>query len=396
MNLYELREKRNGLLKKAQHILLKATVTDADIAEARALSTQADGMDNEIWQAENPGAEQRDGGIYLRRGQPGDGSGASGHESAERRAFSDYIRFGRRSESLESRDLLTSGTAGALVPQEFYPILTEAKKAWGSILNYLNLKPSDNGAPMKVAYSNDTGNLLNIDSEPSSMTEVDPALSSTLLACDNLKTDIIKVSVAELTDSFFDIDAFIRDQFGKRYYRGLTSLVTNGSWAGSPPVAQNIQSILTGAYTGATSAASGAIAWADITALYASLDPAYLDDAVWSMNSKTRGVLLGVTDSLGRPLYIPAPTAQSFDTLLGKRVVINQFAPNIGAGDVAVQFGDLKQGYLLREVKPGLAIVRLNERYMDTLEVGFLGYCRAGGMVTDAGTHPIMNLVQKS
>jgi len=33
---------------------------------------------------------------------------------------------------------------------------------------------------------------------------------------------------------------------------------------------------------------------------------------------------------------------------------------------------------------------------MDNLEVGFLGYCRAGGMMTDAGTHPIINLTQHS
>ena len=61
---------------------------------------------------------------------------------------------------------------------------------------------------------------------------------------------------------------------------------------------------------------------------------------------------------------------------------------------VALAFGDLKAGYLLRLVKPGLAIARLNERYMDTLEIGFIGYFRAGGIVMDAGTHPIVNLVQ--
>jgi HK97 family phage major capsid protein len=113
------------------------------------------------------------------------------------------------------------------------------------------------------------------------------------------------------------------------------------------------------------------------------------------MNANTRGLLLAVTDSLGRPLYVPAPTANQFDTILGRKVVLNQYMDNATTGKVAVQFGDFKQGYLLREVKPGLAIVRLNERFMDTLEVGFLGYCRAGGLVTDAGTHPIMNLLQK-
>jgi HK97 family phage major capsid protein len=396
MNPYELRQKRNELLKKAQNILLKEKVTEADIAEARNLTAQSDAIDEQIERAENSGAENR--GLYqqIPREQPGGGVNNSASQSPEVRAFSQYIRYGKRSDDLELRDMTTGGTAGALVPQSFYPVLTEAKKAWGSILNEVNMKPSDNGAPMKIAFVNDTGNLLNIDSEPSQMSEVEASLSSVILACDSLKTDMIKVTVQELQDSYFDLDAFIRDLFGKRYYRGLTSLVTNGSWAGSPAVAQNIESIISSATTGATSASATAIAWQDITALYGSLDPAYVENAIFSMNSNTRAALLGVTDSLGRPLYIPAPTAQSFDTLMGRRVVLNQYLPDIEAGKVAIQFGDFKAGYLLREVKPGLAIVRLNERFMDTLEVGFLGYCRAAGISTDAGTHPIMNLVQKS
>ena len=72
------------------------------------------------------------------------------------------------------------------------------------------------------------------------------------------------------------------------------------------------------------------------------------------------------------------------------------YMPAFGAGNISILFGDFAEGYLLRQVKPGLAIVRLTERFMDTLEVGFLGYCRAGGVSTDAGTHPIISLTQKS
>jgi hypothetical protein len=35
---------------------------------------------------------------------------------------------------------------------------------------------------------------------------------------------------------------------------------------------------------------------------------------------------------------------------------------------------------------------RLDERYADQLMVGFLAYMRAGGNVTDAGTHPCVGL----
>ncbi len=405
MDLQALKDQRNKLLHDAQALLLKDTVSAEDLVSARKMSDDASALEERISLLGGIGGEltEENRAVAPPRSQPGSGNVDVDQGKQNRSKFERFIRYGERSDicrfsghdRAEQRDLLTSAAAGAFVPQEFYPVLIEAKKAWGGILNELNMKPSDNGAPMKIPFSNDTGNLLTLDSEPSSMSELDPSLTAILLAVDNLKTDVVKVSLPELQDSFFDIDSFIRDQFGKRYYRGLTSLVTNGSWAGSPPAAQNIESITSAAVTGATSAASGAIAWADITALYGSLDPAYEIDAVFSMNSKTRAYLLGVTDTLGRPLYIPAPTAGSFDMILGKRVVLNQYLPDIATTNVAIQYGDFKQGYMLREVKPGLAIVRLNERYMDTLEVGFIGYCRAGGVGTNAGTNPIVNLVQR-
>ena len=61
----------------------------------------------------------------------------------------------------------------------------------------------------------------------------------------------------------------------------------------------------------------------------------------------------------------------------------------------AVLFGDFQQGYMLR-TDGDFEIVRLNERFMDQLEVGFLGYARIGGISMDAGTHPIIKLTQSA
>ncbi len=404
MDIQAMKEKRKALLRQAQAILLGDGVTQDKIAEAKRMSVQADTLEDQI------DAEERAGhglyGVMPPRPQPGEYEGgpvsASGYEgratsrcpdTPEKRAFEQYVRQGK---GYESRDLEVGSTGAALVPQAFYPVLTEAKKAWGSILNIVNEFKTDGGAPMKVGYSDDTGTLAHLVGETGPVSEVDPSLSSILLNTDQCVTDMIKVTIAELQDSAFDIDKFVRDQFGKRYYRGLTSLITNGSWLGSPAVAQNIQSIVTGAAAGATSASATSIAYADIVALYGALDPAYIESASFVMNAKTRAKLLAITDSLGRPLYIPNPVTGAFDRLLGCPVVINQYMPDVAAGAVALQFGDFSQGYLLRTVKPGLAIARLNERFMDTLEVGFIGYFRAGGVVTDAGTHPIVNLTQKS
>jgi HK97 family phage major capsid protein len=294
----------------------------------------------------------------------------------------------------ELRDLGVSTPSGAItgggqfVPQAFYPILTQAQLAYGAILSLVKTIKTENGAPMKVAFSNDTGNGLTIIGETVAPSETDPALSGGgLLSTSMATTGVIKVSLQELQDSAFDIDAFIRDNFGLRYFRGATNLVTNG--------ATNIASLIAAGTTGAASVSPTAIGYADIAAISTALDPAYELNASWTMNSKTRGALIGITDSLGRPLFVPNPSSGAFDMLLGKPVVLNQSLPNIPSASgvvVPIQYGDFKQGYLFRTVVDDLSIVRLNERYMDTLEVGFIGFSRIGGISTDAGTHPIVNL----
>jgi HK97 family phage major capsid protein len=407
--LSEIREvtnKRNRLMHSAQQLCIKQGRTAEDLSAAEKMLDEAELLTREIEIRKATDSYRQPEYLPPINDPSSDERGfSSGEQSEERRAFENYIRFGVGSERLqragtiglskEERDLLAGSGSGAyLVPQTFDPVLTEAQKAWGPILKEVRTVQTDGGQPRKMAFLNDTGSDLRESGEPASVTEQDPPLASLLGETDMLDTGIIKISIQELQDSTFNLDDLIRNVFGRRFYRGLTKKVTAGSLTG------NIQSIVTGAYNAVVSDSPTAISWDNITSLYGKLDAAYDNNAVFSMNSRTRAKLLAVKDSLGRPLYIPAPTAESFDAILGKRVVLNQFLDDIGASDspttdtVALQLGDFREGYMLRLVKPGLAIVRLNERFMDTLEVGFIGYVRAGGVVTDAGTHPIVNLVQ--
>lgn len=69
---------------------------------------------------------------------------------------------------------------------------------------------------------------------------------------------------------------------------------------------------------------------------------------------------------------------------MGWDVIINQSLPNPTAGvftanSLPILFGDFKRAYLLR-VAGSPFIKRLDERYMDTLETGFIGFVRVGGV----------------
>ena len=111
------------------------------------------------------------------------------------------------------------------------------------------------------------------------------------------------------------------------------------------------------------------------------------------MNQATRVWVMGQKDTLGRPLFIPNPNTGTLDYILGLPICLNQALPAATTpGATGVLLGDLQQGYLLR-TDGDVSIRRLDERFVDTLEVGFLAYARIGGYSTDAGTHPILKMI---
>jgi HK97 family phage major capsid protein len=382
----QLKEKHAQILAQAQALIPKETrtaMTNAQSQRFDELMLEASKLRLDIEREEVRGSRPP-------RSQPGGNFEVNG---AEKRAFAAYLKDGilDRSVLRESRDLST-GNAGVLIAQDFLPQLIEAKKAWGQLTTAVNQKRTANGEPMRVPGVDDTAQASTVIGESTTgnliaAPEKDPTFAGSFNNVDQLSTGEIKISLAELQDSFFDLDAWIRDAFGKRIARGLSNLIVTGSGSG------NFQSIITTAQQSVTSQLPATLGYLDFVALYSKLDPAYVQDACWVMNSTSRGLLLGQTDTLGRPLFVPSVNKDDLSTILGLPVVISQAHPNVGAGVVgAVQFGSLKDGYTLRTAGD-VSILRLNERYADTGQVAFIGYHRNSGYATPVGA-PIVNLVQ--
>jgi HK97 family phage major capsid protein len=385
MNLIDLREQRNRLMHEATAIMQAAEVTAEQRTKATAILADVDALDADIAILERTAAfdaEQRS--LPSNRPNP---AATEERSALEKRAFADFIRFGTMPEQ---RDLLTTSASGAaIIPQAYAPEIISAQKAWGGLYNSVKLWKTENGAPMKTSLVNDVTNVMSPVTEGTAPTGTDPSATSILISTDEIQ-GLVKVSLAELQDASFSVEQFLRDAFGPRYFRGVTNLMVAGSSSG------NVGSIVTPYATNqVTTSAVGTLAYADLVAAYGKLDPAYEPNASWVFNSTTRAALMGVVDTLGRPLFIPSPNAGAFDTLLGRPVVISQAHANVATGATAAQFGDLSAGYKLRVVNPGLTVVRLNERYMDALEIGFVAYARVGGAATNAGTPAIVNIAIK-
>ena len=397
--IQELRNKRTKLLLDAQKIVAKPNVTTEERAQAHAMLADVDLIEQDIAihdRAAKAEAESRAAGRPP-RSQPGEGAVNDETRSAEKRAFVDYLKTGQidRTSLREQRDLSTTNT-GIIVAQDFLGQLLEAKKAWGAIATAVGQKVTRNGEPIRVPGVDDTMNMSTIIGEsttnaPVVVSEVDPNFAGLINNVSFMSTGEIRLSLAELSDSYFDLESWIRDAFGKRIARGLAKLIVNGSADG------NFASLLTSAQQTVTAptGTSTTVTYNEFVAMYSKLDPAYVQDASWVFNNTVRGQILGLCDSLGRPLFVPSVNTDSLDRILGLPVVISQFHPNMGPSVAgAIQLSSLKDAYTLRTAGE-VSILRLNERYADQGQVAFIGYHRNSGWAAPVGA-PTVNYVNSA
>ena len=406
MNSKEIRSKISKLLTEQQAIALAGFTADSrakfDAIQKDVDSLEADAARLESYEAR--AAADRSFTPVARPNAVGAGADKSPEEQrkAINTAFQDYARRNWSGMRPENRDLLTTSdaTGGAFIPQLFSGVLVDALKFYGPVAQKVEQKiTANNGAPLKVSYDNDTANGLTLlgTEGTSSPAETDPTLVSHILGVDTVTGGLVKVSLQELEDSSFDLDSFIRSKFSIRYARGLEQIVTNGKDSAGTTLPNSSTGGLNGMATvsGTTVSLAAGIGWDDLTTAFAALDPAYIGpNTAWVMNSGTRGYLLGLKDGFGRPYFTPDPVSgKAFAQLLGYDVVLNQSMPNMGANATPILFGDLQRSYMLRtDGEP--SILRLNERYADTLEVGFYLYSRVGGLTKNAGVSPIVSIKQ--
>ncbi|MGA2650414.1 MAG: phage major capsid protein [Terracidiphilus sp.] len=411
MTLQEMHEKRTKLLHDAQVIMLQETVTAENRASVDAMLADVDVLEADIARSERVAVVDTEN--RSTRSLPRAVPGANADNSVEARndrqknAFDKLIRGGiqglnaetrERFASVEQRDIIEASTGGTLIPQAFYPELLEAEKAWGDLLTIVKQIKSDDGRPTKYAMSNDTSAVMYEETEGTADANAaeDPVLTGALINTSLLSCPPILVGWAELQDSAFDITSFVRDILGKRYFRSLSAMCVNGSPSG------NIASILTGVAAAApvNAAVSATVTYVDIAALFGALDPAYIPNSTFVMNSTTRGALLGEVNTLGNPIFTPSAsvTADPFGSLLGRPVKLVQALPNIGLASPVtatypILFGDFNAGYLLRTVNPSLSVNVLKELYAAQFATGFIPFARAGSaFISPGGTHAIIGL----
>lgn len=321
---------------------------------------------------------------------------AETREKAYEDAFMRYLRGGLMDLEVEQRKLLLQGVQE--LPQELRDLSKGTNSAGGftvptGFLNRLLLAVEEDvvvrslGATRIQTTTGETlpwpkvtayGANATITAENTAITFVDDTFDQDSVSAYTYPTGT-KVSFQLLADTAVDLEGFLRGRMTERIARAQNAHFLTGTGSGQPEgivTAVPSGQIVTGA-TGQTLTVTGD----DLIDVMYKIKPAFRRRAKWLMNDQMMKVIRKLKDADGQYLFQVSLREGEPDMLLGKPFFVDANMPTPAASAKSIVFGDFG-GYLIRDVA-AIAMRRLDERFADALQVGFLAWMRSDGMVQD-------------
>lgn len=262
----------------------------------------------------------------------------------------------------EIRNALQEGVdteVGYLVPDEFEQTLVASLEAENVVRSLAHVITTASGSH-KIPVVATKGTAAWVDEE-GTIPEGDDAFCQQLIGAHKVAT-MIKVSEELLNDTAFDLEAYFRSEFARRIGNKEEEACLTGDGSGQ---------------LGVTAASATAITADELIDLFYSLNSAYRKNAVWLLNDSTMKNIRKLKDSNGQYLWQSALHEGGFDTLLGKRIYTSPYAPELAAGKKTVAFGDFNYYWIGDRL--GITFKRLNERFAETGQIGFIASKRLDG-----------------
>jgi HK97 family phage major capsid protein len=284
---------------------------------------------------------------------------------------------------------VSSGSIGQYtVPDSPMGALERALLEFGGMRQVATVIRTESGSDMPIPTSDDTSNKGAILAENTQVSEVDITFGQLVLQAYKYSSKSVLVAVEFLQDSSINAGEFIGRALGERIGRIQNDHFTTGDASSKP------NGIVTAATSSSvTFSGTATVTYDNIVDLVHSVDPSYrmngrfmFHDGALKMLKKVK-VLQYSGDTVGAPLWQPSMSAGQPDLVLGYPYVINQSMTTPATGVKSILFGDLSK-YIIRDCRD-VTLIRLDERYADYHQVGFLAFARSDGDLLDAGTHPV-------
>lgn len=280
----------------------------------------------------------------------------------------------------------TPAEGGYLTQPEFATSLEVAQRAYGAMLGVGTHIRSATGAQMNLPAGDPRSEEGEIVGQNGGTNQGDTTFTNITIDVYRYSSKKIGIPWELITDSHFDIEAYIQDLLGMRLGRIRGKHTTIGTGTGQP-FGLNVA-----APTGRTGVTgqTTSVTYDDLVLLEHSVDPAYrgLPSVGWMMHDNTLSVLRRIKDGNQRPIFVPGYESGNPqgapDRLLGRPITINQDMPGMAANAKSILFGAFSK-YVHREVMD-LTMFRFTDSAFSLLgQVGFCAFQRCGGNLVDAG-----------
>lgn len=380
----ELIEKKNDLITRAEETLNKAKEEKRELTddEAQEIAEIRDNvkkivdtlkLDDDIRELDKPLEKKPDATPTDPEGGNGEGMDNKQEQRAvednDREAFENYIR-GRIVN--ERAGELTKTDNGAVIPTtiaqqiikkvyDICPVLEQSTK--------YNVKGN-----LQIPYYSDADSKLTVayQDEFTALTSSNGKFASISLT-GFLAGALSKISLSLVNNSQFDIVNFVVTEMSEAIKR----FIEHELLIGSPSKVTGLSTLK----NVVTTASATAITGDEIIDVHDAIKDTYQNGAIWIMSSKTRTALRKLKDGEGRYLLNDDISSPFGTTLLGKPVYVSDNMPDIGAGNTAIYYGNMKG--LATKFNEEINVQVLREKFADEHAVGVIGWFEFDSKVQD-------------
>ena len=367
MNIKEMIENRNNKVAQMEKVL------DTAKAENRMPSNeetaQFQSLKNDVEELDNTIAMYDDMSKLGMRPVPSDKPELTNAEK-DRKAFENYIRGYVVNESAGE---LKKEDNGAVIPttiaNQIITKVYDISPVLAQSTNY-NVK-----GKLEIPYYDESKDKLTVAYQDEFV-----ALSShngkfaSIELTGFLAGALSKISRSLINNAQFNIVDFVVSEMAD----SIARFIEHELLVGTPSKVEGLSKL-----TNSVTTASGTAITADeVITLHDTIKDAYQNGAIWIMSSKTRTALRKLKGSDGRYLLNDDISSPFGTTLLGKPVYVSDNMPEIGAGNTAIYYGNIKG--LATKFNEEINVQVLREKYADEHAVGVIGWFEFDSKVQNA------------
>lgn len=309
---------------------------------------------------------------YLRHGLKGNVA-VDQMDADEKKAFGDM-----RTKALAAS---TDAGGGVLVPEDFQASVVKklANLAGVSAMVSHQTTSRDTLRWPRIPYSTDdvdtSALAITWEDEPDTATPTDQGSLSTISIPIKKARGLILVGRELVEDAVVDIMGLLSGLISDKVNVEGDRVFSVGAGGKRP------EGFMTNTDIGTVnSGTSGAFTMDGILNLVHTLPGQYAEGASFMTKRLSMGLIRKLKDGTGRYLWEPSQQAGQPATLCGYPIRGNEHIASAAAASRSLIFADFKRLYMVAD-RVGLSIQRLDEKYADTDQIGFIFRYRVGGAV---------------